>query len=337
MLRAISDEELSDARAFPDDLRPPAGGGTLMAGPTRAVRRGSAVPVFTYVPEPGVPPVSVFRIDEEALERIEASAHAHDFPGLVYFERSGGTVRARDHEWPIGPGDAYLIGPGAVVDIGEPASLLQAGGWGVFFAPDALGAVGRVGLPAPGPELAWRTHPLLSLFADRAANAVLRLQVPQEEQAVWAAAIASIEREVCERRPAHRQAAIAHLIVLLVSAARLAAKTVGHASTSEDELLSALFAVIDRDFRERLSLRDVAEALHLSPGHLTTTVRRKTGRTVQDWIVERRMGEARRLLVETDLSVTEVARRVGYADAAYFGRTFRRTHDRTPRAWRAAR
>ena len=56
--------------------------------------------------------------------------------------------------------------------------------------------------------------------------------------------------------------------------------------------------------------------MSLTPGHLTTTVRRKTGRTVQDWIVERRMAQARRLLVETDLTVGALAARVGYLDPA---------------------
>jgi AraC family transcriptional activator of pobA len=65
-------------------------------------------------------------------------------------------------------------------------------------------------------------------------------------------------------------------------------------------------------------------------------VRRRTGRTVQDWIIERRMAEARSLLAETDLSVAEVARRVGVADAGYFSRLFSRTHGASPRRWRAS-
>jgi AraC-like DNA-binding protein len=85
---------------------------------------------------------------------------------------------------------------------------------------------------------------------------------------------------------------------------------------------------------ERLSLRDVARELSLTPGHLTTEVRRRTGRTVQDWITERRLTEARRLLVETDLPVTEVARRAGYPDPGYFARTFRHHHGVAPRTWR---
>ena len=78
----------------------------------------------------------------------------------------------------------------------------------------------------------------------------------------------------------------------------------------------------------------MARAVRVTPGHLTTVVRRRTGRTVQEWIIERRMAEARSLLADTDLPVGEVARRVGMPDPGYFSRLFRRTHGASPREWR---
>ena len=81
---------------------------------------------------------------------------------------------------------------------------------------------------------------------------------------------------------------------------------------SGEPMLADVFAVIDRRLGERLSLRDVAHEVGMTPGHLTTVVRRRTGRTVQEWIIERRMAEARILLEETDLPVAEIARRVGF-------------------------
>jgi AraC-like DNA-binding protein len=83
-----------------------------------------------------------------------------------------------------------------------------------------------------------------------------------------------------------------------------------------------------------LSLRDVAGELGMTPGHLTTVVRRRTGRTVQEWIIERRMAEARTLLEQTNLPVAEVARRVGVSDPGYFSRLFSRIHGISPRKWR---
>jgi AraC-like DNA-binding protein len=80
----------------------------------------------------------------------------------------------------------------------------------------------------------------------------------------------------------------------------------------------------------------VAATVNLSSGHLTTVIRERTGRTVVEWIAERRMAEARRLLVETDESVENVGTRVGYDDPTYFARRFRRAHGTTPAVWRSA-
>ena len=95
--------------------------------------------------------------------------------------------------------------------------------------------------------------------------------------------------------------------------------------------------LIDDRYHEPISLRDVADAVGLTPGHLTTAIGRRTGRTVQQWITERRMREARRLLADTDLAVGEIARRVGYREAGYFVRRFRAEHGVPPAAWRRAR
>jgi len=103
---------------------------------------------------------------------------------------------------------------------------------------------------------------------------------------------------------------------------------------SGEPLLAEVFAVIEQRHAEPLSLRDVAQEVGMTAGHLTTVVRRRTGRTVGEWIIERRMAEARSLLAETDLPIAEVARRVGVSDPGYFSRLFSRTHGSSPRQWR---
>jgi AraC-like DNA-binding protein len=125
-------------------------------------------------------------------------------------------------------------------------------------------------------------------------------------------------------------------MLLLVGVSRLAVDVVGELRLNDEPLLAEVFSFIEERYRERISLKDVARAVSLSPGHLTTVVRPKTGRTVQEWIAERRMSEARRLLVQTDLAVEEVGRSVGYGDASYFVRLFRSTYGAPPLGWRRA-
>jgi AraC-like DNA-binding protein len=148
--------------------------------------------------------------------------------------------------------------------------------------------------------------------------------------------VRALDLELRERHDGYREAVVAHLTLLLVGVSRLAADVVGDLTLKDEPLLAEVFGLIEARYHERLSLRHIAAAVSLSPGHLTTVVRRKTGRTVQEWIAERRMAQARRLLVETDLTVAEIGHRVGYADPAYFTRSFQRAHASTPLRWRRA-
>src|SRR5207245_5987889 len=99
--------------------------------------------------------------------------------------------------------------------------------------------------------------------------------------------IASIEAELGDRREGHRQATLAYLTLLLVSVARLATDVVADLRRSNEPLLAEVFGVISQRFASPLSLRDVARLTGVTPGYLTTFVRRRTGRTVVDWITER--------------------------------------------------
>jgi len=261
----------------------------------------------------------------------EGHAHTHDFHGLTYFERGGGSLRLGEREWSVRAGDAYVVAPGEVIGAGEGASgFREAEGWAVSFPPEALG------LQAPGAFLSWRAHPLLFPFAGGVAGGAQRLKVPPEERGLWSERFLALDLELSRRRDGYREAALAHLTLLLVEVSRLAADVAGDLRLNDEPLLAEVFGFIEEHYGGPISLRDVARAVGLSAGYPTTVVGRKTGRTVLKWITERRMAEARRLLVGTDLPVEEVGRRVGYGDSGYFARIFRRAHGATPLGWRRA-
>ena len=304
-------------------------------GRTRRLdKKGGGPPVYTYEAVPGVPPVSVLRFPGQELPPggpPPGHAHSHDFLVLAYFERGGGSVWWGGREWPVEAGDAYVIAPGEVVGAGDHADgLAGAEGWTVFFPAEVLGP------QAPGAFLSWRAHPLLFPFVRGESGGAQRLKVPPEERTSWSERFSALDVELRQRRDGYREAVLAHLTLLLVEVSRLAADVVGDFRLKDEPLLAEVFGFIEERYRERISLKDVARAVGLTPGYLTTVVGRKTGRTIGEWIAERRMAEARRLLVEAELAVEEVGRRVGYVGAGYFARHFRRAHGVTPLGWRGA-
>lgn len=102
-----------------------------------------------------------------------------------------------------------------------------------------------------------------------------------------------------------------------------------------DSQLNKVFCFIEANYHRPIALGDVAEAVGYSPAYLTNLLRRQTGRTVQGWIIERRMAAARSLLLQTDQIVGQIATQVGYHNAVHFFRQFRQLHGTTPQAWRS--
>jgi AraC family transcriptional activator of pobA len=294
-------------------------------------RRDDGPVVYTYEAVPGVPPVSTLRFGQQSSPGglpPGAHPHSHDFLVLTFhLERDGGSLRLGTREWRIEAGDVYVIAPGEIVDA---SGLEEAEGWAVFFPPEVFGSQASDAL------LSWRAHPLLLPFVRGAAGGAQRLKVPPAERPSWSERLSALDLELRQRQDGYREAVLSHLTLLLVGVGRLAADVVSDLRLNDEPLLAEVFGFIEDRYRERISLKDVARAVSLSPGHLTTVVRRKTGRTVQEWIAERRMAEARGLLVQTDLAVEEVGRRVGYGDPAYFVRSFGRAHGVTPLGWRRA-
>ncbi|WP_030764968.1 AraC family transcriptional regulator [Streptomyces sp. NRRL F-2664] len=82
------------------------------------------------------------------------------------------------------------------------------------------------------------------------------------------------------------------------------------------------------------SVRECAERLGVTPGHLTRTVRAATGRSPGRLLSEARVCQAQRLLAHTELPVRQVAARVGFSDPAYFCRFFRRETGTSPGEFR---
>jgi transcriptional regulator GlxA family with amidase domain len=85
---------------------------------------------------------------------------------------------------------------------------------------------------------------------------------------------------------------------------------------------------------EPLTVAEMARHANVSPRTFARRFRAETGTTPLQWLLSRRVLEARRLLEESDLPVEDVALRVGFGNAASLRDHFRRATATTPTAYR---
>jgi AraC-like DNA-binding protein len=85
---------------------------------------------------------------------------------------------------------------------------------------------------------------------------------------------------------------------------------------------------------QRLSTARMAGAVNLSPSWFSLVFRNTTGMTPHRWQLGKRIDQAQDLLSGSDLSVADIADRLGFSDQAHLTRAFRRIVGETPACWR---
>lgn len=87
-------------------------------------------------------------------------------------------------------------------------------------------------------------------------------------------------------------------------------------------------------YQDAIQLSDLAEELSLSSDRTRHAVREECGRSFRDLLAETRLAASRALLLNSRLSVEEIALRCGFAGGGAFSRAFSRSYGEAPRRWR---
>lgn len=86
--------------------------------------------------------------------------------------------------------------------------------------------------------------------------------------------------------------------------------------------MSQAIEQIRGNYRGPLTVRAIADAIHVSPSHLAHRFRLETGMTVKEYVTRVRVEMARRMLLETDAKLDSIANAVGFCDAPHLSRVF---------------
>ncbi len=102
-----------------------------------------------------------------------------------------------------------------------------------------------------------------------------------------------------------------------------------------DKEEAAVFGFITSHYsNSELTITDVQSATGIHERKISSMIRKKTDLNFKQFLNKLRISEAKRLLSETDLPVSEIAFKVGYGNASHFNRVFKAAEDRSPNDYR---
>lgn len=101
--------------------------------------------------------------------------------------------------------------------------------------------------------------------------------------------------------------------------------------------IDRVLAYIERTPLSQITLKDVANNVHMNPSYLSQLFKQQLNKKFVDHITELRIEEGKRLLVTTSLRMSEIAERVGYSDLAYFSNNFKKIAGCSPSDFRKSR
>ena len=106
---------------------------------------------------------------------------------------------------------------------------------------------------------------------------------------------------------------------------------------SSSRLCATVRRYIDEHFKENINLDMLAQLTHSSKYYMVHAFSEEYGISPINYMISRRIEESRYLLQETDMSMSQIARILGFSSASYFSQSFRRAEGISPIAYRKGR
>lgn len=297
-------------------------------------------PAERFLKDP-VFPLLIRKATQKDLEPI----HTHEFVELVYVSSGHGDhlVRREDENgdsaensvvYRISAGDVFVIAPGEQHHYQNTSGLEI---YNVLFMPgivkDAFDKLSRMRgvleflITEPLTQSESRFKRKLHLDAAESRRIKENLDV--------------IAAEIDAAQAGHQLLARDRLVEVLILIGR-AYEGQESAPLKTDDMagkhasVQKAIAFMESKFADSLSLDEIAHQAFLSQHHFCRLFKDEIGVSPWEYLTQIRLEEAKRRLVNTDESVTNIALETGFCDSSHFARMFKRREGCSPSAYRKA-
>jgi AraC-like DNA-binding protein len=267
-------------------------------------------------------PISIERRDPQEPFGL----HAHEFAEIVIITAGRGEHVTGKESYPLNAGDAFVIGGSRQHDYHSMERLCLVN---ILFQPEKLGLRTYDLRTLPGYhalftlEPAWRRR--------HQFNGRLRLTPPELRTVMTF--VDNLEAELHTRASGFKFMATAAFMQVIGYLSRCYAKA-KHPDSRALLRIGAAISHLEANYQEPINLDGLAQIAHMSKRNFIRSFQSAMRVSPIAYLIQLRVTRGASLLRSTELSVTEVAFKVGFNDSNYFTRQFSKLLNITPSEYR---
>jgi len=229
--------------------------------------------------------------------------------------------RLNHHHFQINKYSAHFILPGQIHSFSNSSNDFE-----IFVLLFERSYLSKLNLPAPLLDNLLQTDP----------NCSPNIQLSKEEFTNWYLNLQQINTELKEKKPLNQEIVSTSILHLLFQLKRKTLHQINSLANSNksNRILFNFKNHIEQYFEIKKTVLEYAELLHITPKHLSETVKTLTNQTALYHIHERIIHEAEYLLVYTDSSISEISFQLNFDTPSHFGRFFKKHKNITPLVYR---
>lgn len=245
--------------------------------------------------------------------------HRHDFYTIVWVQRGDGHHLIDFNTYDIEDDQVFFISPGQIHQIDTPE---RPQGWVISFSVDFLNASG----------ISQDFILKINLFKSYSDSPPLYLD--EKTRTTLELIIKSLYASFKEENSYKEETVGAWLKLFLIECVNLCEKSRPPETTATSCVLIDFRKMVEENFRKLHKVSEYADLLFLTPKHLNQVVKNTIGCTAKEYIIDRIISEAKRLLIHTHETVKQIAISLGFREPLHFNTFFKKKAGVTPLEFR---